>query len=791
MAHRVQRAGAPFRIHCEELTGQTSNGSDRLRAFKGILLNEDVHPNDLRIRQASEGIDLLSVTTTMEVGIDIGPLQAVFDANMPPQRFNYQQRVGRAGRRGQAFSMVVTVCRSKSHDLFYFRNPEAITGDAPPPPFLTKSHQAPIRRFIRKMWLHGAFSEFRIGLPAGSSFPGDTIHPPDIHGEFMTVAEYDDDGLNWISRLEELLNSTVSVRDTLASLYCEDSVLEADDVLCGLSAADVVSEISSLNFVGIGDRGLAHAMADGGLLPMFGMPTRVRDLYTGMRNSPNNTQRATWEKIDRDLDIAIHEFAPGAVLLKDKLEHLCVGFTGTLPDIDYRRGDAPVPLSPLSDPFVERYLMGQCESCGAWQRFNNIGSECSIICQCSAEVSSENATQCVTPAAFRTNFYPSYVDRDQISPMRYRSVIAESSGISLNPIPDCNLLWEGQRQTLTYRLNRGSHEKVGNSIIYQGFDGVSGQHRIRKNRLLTGQVVCGDPRDQGIHQFQPDGANDVDAVWLSSAKITDSIFLAPSRIDPRLAIADVARFDGNTAVRASAISATVIITQKASMALDIDPEEFDVIEPRWIRRDGQRIPILQFADFQVNGSGFCERLGHSQNLERPLVAELIDSVVNDSQSFPLVEFLSEGHPESCDQACYHCLQRYGNQMFHGLLDWRLGVSYLRAIIDDDYLCGVDGDFSPPELNDWLDQARGYVSQITESSVDSETVEFDFTSAFRLDNTSDKWACVVHPLWSVAPSSRGDQLNEVVASLGLEPQFVTTFDLARRPTWVIDQITRQD
>ena len=67
----------------------------------------------------------------------------------------------------------------------------------------------------------------------------------------------------------------------------------------------------------------------------------------------------TWEKIDRDLDIAIHEFAPGAVLLKDKLEHLCVGFSGILPDVDYRPGDSPAPLAPLSDPFVERYFDGK------------------------------------------------------------------------------------------------------------------------------------------------------------------------------------------------------------------------------------------------------------------------------------------------------------------------------------------------------------------------------------------------------------------------------------------------
>ena len=99
----------------------------RQREFRGIRLQQDRN-HELE----PHGIEMLSVTTTMEVGIDIGPLEAVLQANMPPQRFNYQQRVGRAGRRGQAFSFVVTLCRitqprpallpqSKDHHRCFYR----------------------------------------------------------------------------------------------------------------------------------------------------------------------------------------------------------------------------------------------------------------------------------------------------------------------------------------------------------------------------------------------------------------------------------------------------------------------------------------------------------------------------------------------------------------------------------------------------------------------------------------------------------------------------------------------
>ena len=148
-----------FGFEAREHTAQVE-GEKRVVREKRFRFGEkeqaELAADEKHLRELNESnrfLPVLFCSPTMELGVDISALNAVYLRNVPPTPANYAQRSGRAGRSGQA-ALVLTYCSAQGpHDQYFFRDPKAMVHGEVRPPVLDLANRDLVESHLFAVWL--------------------------------------------------------------------------------------------------------------------------------------------------------------------------------------------------------------------------------------------------------------------------------------------------------------------------------------------------------------------------------------------------------------------------------------------------------------------------------------------------------------------------------------------------------------------------------------------------------------------------------------------------------------
>ena len=321
-------------------------------------------------------INVLNCSTTMEMGVDIGSVSHVMMTNVPPSLASYRQRIGRAGRRRQAISLGFTFCKNRPLDRAAFADPiEFLKRDVSAPKVALDSAvivQRHVNALVFSIFVKnqaGDALKMQAGPFFGCSSAAGAKEDPDCPAlqlaEFAALPSTRETYAADVERLvrgsalendrevfaraaDELRRIRQAFRDEWAALQSVRALGGAADTAMNRGLAIQLKRMC--------EDYLLSVLSSRGFLPGHGFPTGVVS-FVCRTDSPKEGGGAPRHKAypQRQLDVAIREYAPGSDIVVDGLVHKSAGVT-----LNWRR-----PASEDGVREIQNLLWRwHCSACG-------------------------------------------------------------------------------------------------------------------------------------------------------------------------------------------------------------------------------------------------------------------------------------------------------------------------------------------------------------------------------------------------------------------------------------------
>lgn len=280
-------------------------------------------------------IDVLSCSTTFEMGVDVGTLETVFMRNMPPSPANYAQRAGRAGRSALSAAFALTFCNKNSHDFTFFNEPrQMIKGKIMPPAFQVNNEKIAIRHVYASamsfFWKrrNDCFSTTEMMFGNGEADKGegfgsfrDYLHekPEDLRQfivSFLPKPLADTFGVNDFSWIDRLVGDSMGQEPGImvkASMEYNDDINNLLQRMKEQYEARRSTGFYAQRLNTYLNEPILAFLSRKGVFPRYGFPVDTVEL--NIPNESDDNKSAFGLQLSRDLAMAISEYAPGSQIV--------------------------------------------------------------------------------------------------------------------------------------------------------------------------------------------------------------------------------------------------------------------------------------------------------------------------------------------------------------------------------------------------------------------------------------------------------------------------------------------